>query len=86
MSKQEPLEMMSISEKEQFNEAKRQLYFWRNNPENNEKHIRKEFRAPTQPKEDEFRSLLGVQNVQEWIENFNIGSIMHMVPLNYEEF
>jgi hypothetical protein len=24
--------------------------------------------------------------VQEWIENFNIGSIMHMVPLIYEEF
>ena len=22
----------------------------------------------------------------EWIENFNIGSIMHMVPMKYNEF
>jgi hypothetical protein len=60
------------------------LYYWRNNPENNEKHLRKELKV--QPKEDDFRSLLGVQNVREWIENFNIGSIMHMEPLAYEEF
>lgn len=41
---------------------------------------------PINPQEDEFRGLLGIQNVQEWIENFNIGSIMHMEPLSYEDF
>lgn len=25
-------------------------------------------------------------NGNEWIENFNIGSIMHMAPITYEEF
>lgn len=43
-------------------------------------------KVPANAKEDDFRSLLGVQNVKEWIENFNIGSIMHMEPLSYEEF
>jgi hypothetical protein len=49
------MEDMSINEKEQFNEAKKQLYYWRNNPENNEKHFRKELKMNKQPKEDDFR-------------------------------
>lgn len=36
--------------------------------------------------EQEARSILGVMNGNEWIENFNIGSIMHMAPITYEEF
>jgi hypothetical protein len=39
------MEDMSMNEKEQFNEAKKQLYYWRNNPENNEKHFRKELKV-----------------------------------------
>lgn len=34
----------------------------------------------------ETRSLLGVQNSSNWIENFNIGSIMHLQALKYNEF
>lgn len=75
---------MALSEKQLLREAKKQLYFWRNNPENNEKHIRNELKIAN--KEEEPRSILGVQNVQEWIENFNIGSIMHMSTQTYEEF
>ncbi|KAL4456125.1 hypothetical protein ABPG74_014086 [Tetrahymena malaccensis] len=69
-----------------FRDARRSLYFWKNNPENNERHIRQELNVPTKLNEEETRSILGVQNGSEWIESFNIGSIMHMVPVQYEEF
>lgn len=46
MANQRAMEDMTINEKEQFNEAKKQLYYWRNNPENNEKHLRKELKVP----------------------------------------
>ncbi|KAM3136860.1 hypothetical protein pb186bvf_011119 [Paramecium bursaria] len=84
MANQHDLDSMAVNEKQLLREAKKQLYFWRNNPENNEKHLRKELKL--QGKEDDYRSILGVQNVQEWIENFNIGSIMHMQPQTHDEF
>jgi len=34
------------------------LYFWKNNPTNNEKHIRKELKINNKP--DDYRSILGV--------------------------
>ncbi|CAD8087189.1 unnamed protein product [Paramecium primaurelia] len=76
----------NISNDEQLilREAKKQLYFWKNNPQNNEKHIRKELKLNN--KEDDYRSILGVQNVEEWIQSFNISVIMHMTPLIYSEF
>jgi hypothetical protein len=49
-----------FKDKNSFNEAKKSLYFWKNNPENNEKHLRKELKAPLSTKENELRSLLGV--------------------------
>ena len=52
---------MPNNEQAILREAKKQLYFWRNNPENNEKHLRKELRLDN--KEEEYRSILGVQNV-----------------------
>lgn len=67
-------------------EVKKTLYFWKKNPENNEKHLRKELNAEKKSNENK-RSLLGVKSDKnEWIENFNIGSIMHMNPLKNEEF
>ena len=44
MANQHDLDTMAVNEKQLLREAKKQLYFWRNNPENNEKHIRKELK------------------------------------------
>ncbi|CAD8199241.1 unnamed protein product [Paramecium pentaurelia] len=84
MIKQEDLTSIRLDQKQLLKETKRQLYNWRNNPENNEKSIRKELKLVTQ--NEEYRSLLGIQNLAEWIKNFNIGSIMHMAPQIYEDF
>ncbi|CAD8183154.1 unnamed protein product [Paramecium octaurelia] len=77
------LDNMSNDEQVILREAKKQLYFWKNNPKNNEKHIRKELNLNN--KEDDYRSILGVQNVEEWIQSFNISYIMHMAPLIQSE-
>ncbi|CAD8190390.1 unnamed protein product [Paramecium octaurelia] len=84
MIKQVELEKIPVNEKQLLKEAKKQLYYWRNNPENNEKHLRKELKLASQ--NEEYRSLLGIQNLAEWIKNFNIGSIMHMAPQLYDDF
>ncbi|CAD8090588.1 unnamed protein product [Paramecium primaurelia] len=84
MIKQVDLEKIPVNEKQLLKEAKKQLYYWRNNPENNEKHLRKELKLVSQ--NEEYRSLLGIQNIAEWIKNFNIGSIMHMAPQIYDDF
>jgi len=64
------------------------LFNWKNNPENNEKYIRKELikvKSPPKIKEDN-RTLLGVQQEPEWLNTLNIGSIMHMRPLKYKDY
>lgn len=67
-------------------EVKKSLYFWKKNPENNEKHLRNELNAQRDVNLNK-RSLLGVKaETNQWIESFNIGSIMHMNPIKYEEF
>ena len=73
---------------ESYNSTKRAIYNWKNNPENNEKHLRKEFQkdASVTPAMNENRSLLGVQQTNDWLEDFNIGSIMHMKPLKYKDY
>jgi len=68
-------------------EVKKSLYFWKKNPENNERDLRKELKAPKETNIGNKRSLLGVKSDStEWIENFNIGSIMHMNPVKYDDF
>ena len=68
-------------------EVKKSLYFWKKNPENNERDLRKELKAPKENNVTNKRSLLGVKSDStEWIENFNIGSIMHMNPVKYDDF
>lgn len=68
-------------------EVKKSLYYWKRNPENNERDLRKELNAPKENNLGNKRSLLGLKaESTEWIENFNIGSIMHMNPVKYDEF
>ena len=68
-------------------EVKKSLYFWKKNPENNERDLRKELNAPKEVNGGNKRSLLGIKSDStEWIENFNIGSIMHMNPVKYDDF
>lgn len=77
---------ISTEGKEMLGEVRKSLYFWKNNPENNEKHLRKELKLPMEKDEECKRSLLGVADSTEWLETFNIGAIMHMNPIGYEEF
>ncbi|CAD8076454.1 unnamed protein product [Paramecium primaurelia] len=84
MIKQEDISSIRLDQKQLLKETKRQLYNWRNKPDNNEKSNRKELKLVTQ--NEEYQSLLGIQNLAEWIKNFNIGSIMHMAPQIYEDF
>ena len=64
------------------------IFNWKNNPENNEKNFRKEFKKAQIQTEliEDNRSLLGVKANPEWLENLNIGSIMHMKPQKYKEY
>ena len=53
----------SVSQEQHLKEARKSLYFWKNNPENNEKYIRKHVNAPTAASSssgDEMRNLLGI--------------------------
>jgi hypothetical protein len=78
-----------INGKEQdlLKQTRKSLFNWKNNPENNEKYLRKEFgsKLPDELK-DANRSLLGVQRPTEWLESLNIGSMMHMKPMKYKEY
>jgi hypothetical protein len=55
------------------------FYYWEKNPEKNEEQLLKKFI----PMENENckRSILGVSKKNHWIDEFNIGSVMHMTPL-----
>jgi len=60
-------------------EIKKSIYYWRSNPENNEKHFRKELKVVG--KKQVTRGVLGLRDIKSWIEDFNIGKIMHMNPI-----
>ena len=64
------------------------LLSWKTNSENTEKYLRKEFGKASFLKEDEDkgRSVLGLQSPNDWLQNLNIGSFMHMKPLKYKEY
>lgn len=74
-------------EQDLLKQTRKSLFNWKNNPENNEKYLRKEFgsKLPDELK-DANRSLLGVQRPTEWLESLNIGSMMHMKPMKYKEY
>ena len=74
-------------DKKLLQETKKVLYNWKQNPENNEKYLRKEFKFGIENKKFvDSRSLLGIVQHPKWIENLNIGTIMHMNPITYEEY
>jgi len=64
------------------------LFNWKNNPENTEKYLRKEFGKANFLKENEEknRSILGLPTTPDWLKNLNIGSFMHMKPMKYKEY
>jgi len=81
-------EFSKVKMHEIISQTRNLLFNWKNNPENNEKYIRKELikvKAPPKIKEDN-RTLLGVQQDPEWLSTLNIGSIMHMRPLKYKDY
>lgn len=86
MNKFQTYEEISTKGQEMIGEVRKSLYFWKNNPENNEKYLRKELKLPLEKDEESRRSLLGVADSTEWLESFNIGALMHMNPITYEEF
>lgn len=72
---------------EAFQEIKKYLLTWKNNPENNEKFLRRELQKnATVIEVSQARTLLGVQQTNDWLQNFNIGSVMHMTPLRYCDY
>ncbi len=73
---------------ETLRQTRKLLFNWKNNPENTEKFLRKEFSKSNFMKEDENkgRSILGLQTTNDWLKTLNIGSFMHMKPLKYKEY
>lgn len=69
-------------------QTRKLLFNWKNNPENTEKYLRKEFGKPNffKENEDKNRSILGLQSPPDWLQNLNIGSFMHMKPLKFREY
>ena len=79
----------SVSKVEDTLKQTRKLLFnWKNNPENTEKYLRKEFGRANflKDNEDRNRSILGLQTSPSWLQSLNIGSFMHMKPLKYREY
>lgn len=75
----------SASSEEYLTIARKQLCFWQKNADNNEKYLRQVLDAPLKSDQTEGRNLLGMQSSEDWIQNFNIGSTMHITPLSYEQ-
>jgi hypothetical protein len=66
-------------------DVKKSFFNWRNNPENNEKQLRKEFKTLDNEWIVENRNLIGVSQGKDWLSNLNIGTVMHMTPLSYHD-
>ena len=81
-------------------ELKSKTYFWKNNPENNIKLLRKELSnfstnldnhnqiqpSSKQDADGQERNLLGIKKSKSWIEQITIAKVMVMSPINYLEF
>lgn len=61
------------------------FYYWEKNPENNEEQVKKKF-VPSKSNDECKRSILGVNKMTHWIDEFNIGTIMHMSELSVKDF
>ena len=69
------------STNQNLEEIKKKIFLWKNNDNKNKLNSVK-----TEESNNEKRSLIGLRNNNNWINNFNIGSVMHMQPLSYNEF
>ena len=68
-----------------FAEGKETFYYWAKNPEKNEEQVIKKY-VGTQESEVGKRSILGVTKSRNWINEFNIGTIMHISQFHIEDF
>lgn len=68
------------------------FYYWEKNPEQNEEQVKKKFiphhnsLAVSEGGNNCKRSILGVSKSSHWIDEFNIGSIMHFSELHITDF
>ena len=77
----------SLENKERYKDIKKFIFNWKNNPEYNEKFLRKEIQKNATVIEiTQTRTLLGVQQPNDWLYNFNIGTVMHMKPMKYSDY
>ena len=68
-----------------MNFQKSSFYYWQKNPENNEEQIKKKF-IGMKTQEECKRTILGVNKTNHWIDEFNIGTIMHINEFFPEHF
>jgi hypothetical protein len=64
---------------------KSSFYYWQKNPENNEEQVKRKF-VTSKTGDNCKRSILGVNKIVHWIDEFNIGTIMHMSELSINDF
>lgn len=75
------------SQMQNLQNLKKFVFVWKNNPNNNEKYLREKLQKNVLSLElSGARTLLGVQQESEWLQNFNIGTVMHMNPLSYKDY
>ena len=75
--------MNKLEEPFKEEKEKRAFYYWLKNPENNEQQVKKRF---LKSNDNCKRSILGVNKSLHWIDEFNIGSIMHMNEIKIIDF
>ena len=68
-----------------LNIDKSSFYYWQKNPENNEEQVKKKF-VQGKSSYNCKRSILGVNKMAHWIDEFNIGTIMHMSEMTINDF
>ncbi|KAM3140179.1 hypothetical protein pb186bvf_007732 [Paramecium bursaria] len=75
-------EIISKQEEQQLSAVMKDLFNWKINQEQNEKQFRKKLNINAKIEQ---RSLIGLLNENEWIEKFNIGTIMQLKPKQYQD-
>lgn len=67
------------------NKQRSAFYYWQKNPEQNEEQVKKKF-IPHSENNNCKRSILGVSKSSHWIDEFNIGTIMHFSEMTINDF
>jgi hypothetical protein len=76
---------VTLNEHIEASKGKSEFYYWQKNPENNEEQVKRKFVSGKQGESCK-RSILGVHKITHWIDEFNIGTIMHMNELTINDF